>query len=122
MKSLKTAWFLKALLVTRSRIERVAQAVAEEVEGGDDEGEGAAGEGVHPPGGPDVGAGGGEHRAPFGGRGLGAESDVAETGGGEDRTGDADGGEDDQRGDDVRHDVADEDAGVTGSDGAGAED
>jgi hypothetical protein len=45
--------------ILRPGVEGVAEAVAEEVEGEDDEGDGETGEGGHPPGFADVGAGGG---------------------------------------------------------------
>ena len=70
-------------------VERVAQAVAHEVEGEHGDQDGEAREGHHPPGAQDELARVGQHGAPFGRRRLGAEAEEAQGRGVEDGVGEA---------------------------------
>ena len=70
-------------------VERVAQAVAEQVEGQHGDQDGEAREGHHPPGAQHELARVGQHRAPFRRRRLGAEAEEAQCRGVEDRGGEA---------------------------------
>ena len=91
-------------------IEHVAQAVAEQVEAEADDEDGEPGHGRDPPLVEEELAAGGDHRAPFGRRRLGAEAEEAEAGGGQDDARHVEGDADDHRGDAERHDVAQDDA------------
>ena len=88
------------------RIERVAQAVAQQVEAEADDEDGQARDGRDPPLVEQYLPAGGDHRAPFGRRRLGAEAEEAEAGGGQDDAGHVEGQADDHRGQAQRHDLA----------------
>src|SRR4051812_10584924 len=99
------------LFVAQPRVEDVADAVAEHVEGEDGEEDGDAGTDAHPPEAvAEVGAGVVDVRAPGGRRRLGAEAEETETRLGKDGEGDAERRLDDQRVEDVRQDVPEGDA------------
>ena len=108
-----------ASLGFESGVERIAQAVAQHVQGKDGQHDGQAGEGQHPPVVADILAGGGEHRAPLGYGRLHAEADEAEAGGVEDGVANAERRLHDDRGDAVGQDVRDDDAQVARAGGAG---
>src|SRR5579885_2450398 len=101
-----------------TRVEDVAQPVAEEVEAEDGEHDREPREDSHPDVGVDEAAGVGEHVPPGGFRRLGAEAEEAERRLGEDRLREVDGYEDGQRRDDVREDVAPDDPQVARSERA----
>src|SRR5262245_16348728 len=75
---------LRTLSRAQARVEGVAQAVAEEVGGDDDDHDRQAGEGGDPGRVEQVLAAVGDHEAPLGGGRLGAQAEEAERGGGQD--------------------------------------
>src|SRR5262249_37653533 len=93
-----------------ARVEHVAQAVAEEVEGEADAEYGEARHGGQPPAPQHVLPPGREHGAPFGQRRLRAEAEEAEPRRGQDDAGHVEGDAHDDRGDAHRHDMLDDDA------------
>ncbi len=100
-------------------VQGVSEAVAEEVEGEDAEGDGEGGKEDEVGSFEEVGAGGIEHGAPGGGGRLDAEAEKAESGFGEDGGGHADGGLHQNRLERVRKDRAEEEACVRGAERAG---
>ena len=107
------------LLWGGSRVQVIAEGVADEVEGEDGEHDGECGEDDHVGRVEEVGAGVVEHGAPAGGRGGDAEAEEAERGLCEDGSGHPYGGLHDERLQDVGQDVAREDAGVGGAESSG---
>ncbi len=100
-------------------IEEVSEAVANEVEGEDAEGEGGGGEEDEVGGVEEVGASVVEHGSPCGGGRLDAEAEEAEGGFGEYGACHADGGLHEQGLNDVGKNVAEHEVEVGGSEGAG---
>src|SRR6266508_4521346 len=85
-------------LPPRVWVERIPQAVADEVETGDGEGDEETGEDCYPRGVAEVALGVVEHVAPTRLRGLDAVAEVADVALGEDGVGDVEGGGDEDRG------------------------
>ena len=100
-------------------VEVVAEGVSDEVEAEDAEHDGDGGEDDQVGGVEEVGAGVVEHGSPACDGGRDAESEEAESGLSQHCAGHADGGLHDERLDDVGQDVAEEDAEVAGTEGAG---
>lgn len=102
-----------------SRVQVVAEGIADEVEGEDSQHDGEGGEDDHVGRVEEVGAGVVEHGAPACGWSGDAEAEEAESGFSEDGSGHADGALHDQRLQDVGEDVAGEDAKVGCAEGSG---
>ncbi|HEX7976222.1 MAG TPA: amidohydrolase family protein, partial [Anaerolineales bacterium] len=92
------------------KIERIPQAVAGDVRCQHHQGEHHAGENCQPPGAADVGPPGCQHRAPFSRRRLRAEAEEAQACAREDRPRNAQAADDDNRGNHVWQDMAEDDA------------